>query len=986
MTSSSMNNPLTPKAPQQSPQPQQQLQQQQSIVSSSSMINGHGSVGHQSAFFSGNETSFDSDSQPRTNENSLSTDPTALNNQQSSSNKLPVQSSTSSSSSYKDRRKNYRLEKKKLTDELISAIQDPTTVVMSDWLKVRTALKQWNKYYCELRPGYLYLYKNQKTYKSSNWIGTVMLKMCELLERPSKKNGFCFKLFHPLEHPIWSPKGPHGEEYTSFMFPLPICHVIFRAPSVEAGHKWMEAIELSLKCSDIMVHKPIQNRRDSIPDQAVISLNNNENHNRNSSIMANMNLTNSLDRSDDEFQSQIINEFDIEKHFDLDDDGHTDHGEHDDSQGQHTTEESDDSIFEEQFRLELINEEANNGDNQNDPHSTLKRSSSRSSSSKKLNQSDIQVKETNYVFDGGHEEFGLVGNAGQTEDVPEENKSLLWTLLKQVRPGMDLSKVVLPTFILEPRSFLEKLADYYYHCDIISKAALEDDPLMRMKLILKWYLSGFYKKPKGLKKPYNPILGETFRCCWYLPETDSRTFFIAEQVSHHPPISAFYVTNRKNGYCVSGSILAKSKFYGNSISAILEGTARLTLLNRGEDYLITFPYAHCKGIFWGPLAFELGGKVTITCEKTGYKSELEFKLKPFFGSEDQCNQLIGKVRLANETMANIEGHWDSEIFYKDKRKGEVELFWSGIDEKIKNSRLKRSIVSLSEQFPNESEKLWHKVTLAIQKQDQVSATEEKTILEEAQRDAARQRSSRMELWEPKFFCLDPEINDWKYKMAEVRPWDNRTDVKQYEHDYVIQTLTRHHNSTLDAMQSKNGAQNLLKNQPNSLPAPSQSNNTSVQKRKFRRQNTCPDPSSTSYGSSSGTSLSNNIFGKNLNRTMENIQQKLETLQESIDQIRMDQNSLQKKFDYFRSDLGDLNRSMSRSHKDFRIKTFSLPSSQSQSPSSSSSSSSILSVSNMFAITRIQLRLLFETIPIEIRLVLIVLLAHLLFHYLYCYFS
>ncbi|KAI8431441.1 hypothetical protein MSG28_015960 [Choristoneura fumiferana] len=54
------------------------------------------------------------------------------------------------------------------------------------------------------------------------------------------------------------------------------------------------------------------------------------------------------------------------------------------------------------------------------------------------------------------------------EEVAEENKSLLWFLLKQVRPGMDLSKVVLPTFILEPRSFLDKLSDNYYHADILS--------------------------------------------------------------------------------------------------------------------------------------------------------------------------------------------------------------------------------------------------------------------------------------------------------------------------------------------------------------------------------------------------------------------------------------------------------------------------------------------------------------------------------------
>ena len=43
--------------------------------------------------------------------------------------------------------------------------------------------------------------------------------------------------------------------------------------------------------------------------------------------------------------------------------------------------------------------------------------------------------------------------------------------MKQVRPGMDLSKVVLPTFILEPRSFLDKISDYYYHADIISKVS-----------------------------------------------------------------------------------------------------------------------------------------------------------------------------------------------------------------------------------------------------------------------------------------------------------------------------------------------------------------------------------------------------------------------------------------------------------------------------------------------------------------------------------
>ena len=94
-----------------------------------------------------------------------------------------------------------------------------------------------------------------------------------------------------------------------------------------------------------------------------------------------------------------------------------------------------------------------------------------STARRRSSREDETVVETPYVENTAVEEFGTVGD--QTEEVAEENKSLLWTLLKQVRPGMDLSKVVLPTFILEPRSFLEKLSDYYYHSDILSKYVLK---------------------------------------------------------------------------------------------------------------------------------------------------------------------------------------------------------------------------------------------------------------------------------------------------------------------------------------------------------------------------------------------------------------------------------------------------------------------------------------------------------------------------------
>lgn len=73
------------------------------------------------------------------------------------------------------------------------------------------------------------------------------------------------------------------------------------------------------------------------------------------------------------------------------------------------------------------------------------------------------------------------------------------------------------------------------------RAVLEDDPFTRMKEVVRWYLSGFYKKPKGLKKPYNPILGETFRCYWRHPN-GSRTFYVAEQVREQEYVAILYTS------------------------------------------------------------------------------------------------------------------------------------------------------------------------------------------------------------------------------------------------------------------------------------------------------------------------------------------------------------------------------------------------------------------------------------------------------------
>lgn len=122
----------------------------------------------------------------------------------------------------------------------------------------------------------------------------------------------------------------------------------------------------------------------------------------------------------------------------------------------------------------IIRKQRNNKIIQNDSTNLSSQISSQSSQQLiDLKQStdtlNLQPDQTEYIYQPEDLKFGADENS-QTEDIGQsEDKSLLWSLLKQVRPSGDLSKIVLPTFILEPRSFLDKLSDYYYHCDILAK-------------------------------------------------------------------------------------------------------------------------------------------------------------------------------------------------------------------------------------------------------------------------------------------------------------------------------------------------------------------------------------------------------------------------------------------------------------------------------------------------------------------------------------
>uniref|UniRef100_A0A8D0H7E8 Oxysterol-binding protein n=1 Tax=Sphenodon punctatus TaxID=8508 RepID=A0A8D0H7E8_SPHPU len=362
---------------------------------------------------------------------------------------------------------------------------------------------------------------------------------------------------------------------------------------------------------------------------------------------------------------------------------------------------------------------------------------------------------------------------GEGESV-EEHKSVIMHLLSQVRLGMDLTKVVLPTFILERRSLLEMYADFFAHPDLFVSISDQKDPKDRMVHVVKWYLSAFHAGRKGsvAKKPYNPILGEIFRCHWVLPTTEQEdntepisegpvpwvtnnsVTFVAEQVSHHPPISAFYAECISKKIQFNAHIWTKSKFLGMSIGVHNIGQGCVSCLDYDEHYILTFPNGYGRSILTVPW-IELGGECNINCSKTGYNASIIFHTKPFYGGKK--HRVTAEIFSPNDkkSFCSIEGEWNG-VMYAKYATGENVVF---IDTK-KMPTVKKKVRKLEDQEEYESRCLWKDVTCNLKMRDIDAATDAKHRLEERQRAEARDRKEREVSWETRLFHEDGEC--WVY--------------------------------------------------------------------------------------------------------------------------------------------------------------------------------------------------------------------------------
>ncbi|KAG1937668.1 oxysterol-binding protein-related protein 11 [Pimephales promelas] len=351
----------------------------------------------------------------------------------------------------------------------------------------------------------------------------------------------------------------------------------------------------------------------------------------------------------------------------------------------------------------------------------------------------------------------------------EEERSVILHLLSQLKLGMDLTRVVLPTFILEKRSLLEMYADFMSHPDLFVAITDGTSQMDRMVRFVEYYLTSFHEGRKGAiaKKPYNPIIGETFHCSWRVPKASSsptgvpkegtsdcyNVRFVAEQVSHHPPVSGFYAECQERQMCVNTHVWTKSKFMGMSIGVSMIGEGNLHLLEHDEEYTFSLPSAYARSILTVPWV-ELGGKVNVNCAKTGYSAVITFQTKPFYGGKLHRVNAEVKHNPTNSVVCRVQGEWNGVLEFS-YTSGETRV----VD--VTNLPVTRKRVRPNElQGPYESRRLWQHVTESLKDRDMEKATEHKRFLEERQRKEERHRAETQTPWRTKYFERKGE--SWAY--------------------------------------------------------------------------------------------------------------------------------------------------------------------------------------------------------------------------------
>ncbi|RIB09187.1 oxysterol-binding protein [Gigaspora rosea] len=405
-----------------------------------------------------------------------------------------------------------------------------------------------------------------------------------------------------------------------------------------------------------------------------------------------------------------------------------------------------------------------------------------------------------------HERHIKVTNCEAHFEDSEPDQSKLKTLLSLLKNLIGVKDIVslrisLPSQLLEPIGNLEYW-NYNDRPDFLACIDDSDDPLERMFATIRWWYSKDLKFVKGkLIKPYNSILGEQFICHWNVAapkfdknghyinndETSSKNYLVTclnEQISHHPPVSAFHYNCEETGVSAYGIDQISAKFTGTTVK-IGPGDQNkgiyINLAKRdNEEYLLTHPVASVQGWLKASLYITVGESCIVTCPKTKLKAILEYKDerwigKPKFAIEgkifryDPNNDDIKKLKSVDDkdVVAEIYGSWRGQVHATrlDNKKTNLIVDLSEL------APVPKIVKPIAKQGPLESRRVWRSVSAALFQKDYSKATKEKVAIEDRQRQLAAEAKTRKEEFDSVYFKLPvadgrPELKDKAYQVLQ----------------------------------------------------------------------------------------------------------------------------------------------------------------------------------------------------------------------------
>ncbi|CAO1637830.1 unnamed protein product [Parajaminaea phylloscopi] len=358
--------------------------------------------------------------------------------------------------------------------------------------------------------------------------------------------------------------------------------------------------------------------------------------------------------------------------------------------------------------------------------------------------------------------------------VPEGQKQGWGQFLKSIASfSGDLSALTAPSFILSPVSLTEYPSYWGEHPELFAACAGGQDDIVKMVSVLRWFigtLKGQYTARNtsmgSEKKPLNPILGELFLGKW--PDDKvGETRLTAEQVSHHPPVTAYHLQNEKAGVTLEGHSGQKTSFSGRSIQVKQVGHAVLRVANDqgAEDlYLITLPNIVIEGLWYGAPYLELSGTSHII-SSTGYLATINYAGKGYFsGKPHSYKATVSSVSQPNSAFYSVEGEWAGKSSFKGKAPdgSSNSVFWDA-----NSDRREVQVAPLEEQGPMESRNVWKTVSEGIRKQDYDTASRDKSRIENEQREKRKKEVSNAQPHQLEYFVHVDDDKEYAELISKI---------------------------------------------------------------------------------------------------------------------------------------------------------------------------------------------------------------------------